>query len=67
MKELAARQKVSVAALIRRAVREWLETSAGVSDIERRRRALAVIGQFRSGLSDVSERHDDYLAEAYGE
>ena len=26
-------------------------------------RALAAAGQFRSGASDVAERHDDYLAE----
>ena len=30
-------------------------------------RARAAIGGFRSGLSDVSERHDDYLAEAIAE
>lgn len=67
LKERAARQRTSMAELIRRAVRAWLETSTEMSEQERRRRALAVIGQFHSGLSDVAERHDEYLAEAYGE
>ena len=34
---------------------------------ERRRRidaALSVMGKYRSGLTDVSERHDEYVAEA---
>ena len=32
---------------------------------EKKKRALAAIGRFSSNLSDVSERHDDYLAEAF--
>jgi hypothetical protein len=34
---------------------------------ERRKRALRVLGRFSSRLSDVSIRHDDYLAEAFSE
>lgn len=30
-----------------------------------RRRALEVVGAFRSGKHDVSECHDEYLSEAY--
>lgn len=30
-------------------------------------RAAATVGRFRSGRSDVSARHDDYAAEAYGD
>ena len=67
LKELAAQEQVSVAELIRRAVDYWLQTQRGVSREERRRRALAAVGQFRSGDSDISERHDEYLIEAYGE
>lgn len=67
LKELAARQNTSVAEIIRRAVDQFLEGKGAISDEERRRRALAVAGRFRSGRSDVSERHDDYLAEAYGQ
>jgi hypothetical protein len=32
---------------------------------EKKKRALAAVGRFSSGASDVSERHDDYLAEAF--
>ena len=29
------------------------------------KRALEVVGKFKSGKSDVSKRHDAYLAEAF--
>jgi len=32
---------------------------------DRRRRAMAAAGQFRSGLVDLAIEHDRYLAEAY--
>jgi hypothetical protein len=32
---------------------------------ERRRRALAAAGRFRSGISDISRNHDKYLEESY--
>lgn len=67
LKELAARRRTSVAALIRRAVQKWLETSAEVSEEERRRRAIAAAGRFRSGLGDLAEKHDEYLAQIYHE
>lgn len=39
-------------------------------DAEKRKRAFDVIrdldGKYHSGLSDVSEKHDDYLVESYG-
>jgi hypothetical protein len=67
LREMAAREKVSMAELIRRAVNSLLETSVMIPSEERRRRALAIVGQFHSGKTDISERHDEYLAEAYGE
>lgn len=67
LKELASRENVSMAELIRQAVDYWLQTVKPVSRAEQRQRALAIVGQFRSGESDISERHDEYLAEAYGE
>jgi hypothetical protein len=36
-------------------------------DRERRRRALALLGKYRSGDSDVATNHDRYLGEIYGE
>ena len=65
LKELAARQGVSMAEMVRQAVDGLLEGLGTVSVEERRRRAMALVGQFRSGRSDVSEKHDEYLAEGY--
>jgi len=67
LKELATRRRTSVAELIRQAVDRFLETSGTIPQEERYRRALAIIGLFHSGKSDVSLRHDEYLDEAYGE
>ncbi len=43
-------------------VDEFLYSVQGEIDIEeRRRRAIAAAGQFRSGASDISEKHDECL------
>ena len=66
LKDLAARQNVSVAEIIRQAVDERLRV-AGADDLEqRKRRALAAAGRFHSGHSDLSAEHDRHLAEAFG-
>jgi hypothetical protein len=60
----AAATGASIAAVVRAAVEAQRDTD------ERRRRidaALSVVGKYHSGLTDVSERHDDYLAEAIEE
>ncbi|KAF0178033.1 MAG: hypothetical protein FD164_2274 [Nitrospirae bacterium] len=53
-----------MAQLIRTAVDQVVDADTDET-ASQRRKALAVIGCFNSGLTDVSERHDDYLAEAY--
>jgi hypothetical protein len=65
LKELAHQEQVSVAELTRRALDYWLQSMNALPDAEAKRRALAVVGRFRSDRTDISERHDDYLAEAY--
>lgn len=70
LQRLRARSKqqhISVAELIRRAVDKYLEEQIASDPTELRKRALRAIGCGNSGLSDVSERHDDYLVEAYSE
>ena len=62
LKELAQRRGVSMAELVRQAIDTLTE---GDDEAERWRRATAVIGRFHSGRSDISERHDDYLAEDF--
>jgi hypothetical protein len=61
LRRLAADQGTSVAELVRRAVDRLLASSAG-GRAGARRRAVAVVGRFASGRSDVAEEHDRYLA-----
>jgi Arc/MetJ-type ribon-helix-helix transcriptional regulator len=64
LKRLAAERGVSMAEVVRDAVEQAL---AADEIAARRARALAVVGKFRDreGKTDVAERHDDYLAEAF--
>jgi len=61
----AASEKVSVAELVRQAVDQMIEGEGLPTTAERRRRAMAVVGRYASGATDVSTRHDHYLSEAY--
>lgn len=65
LKKLAAERRLSVARLIRQAVEALIKSSAAVEDEERRKRAIAAAGRFRSGVSDLSTAHDKYLNEAH--
>ena len=67
LKALAAEEEVSMAELIRRSIDSYLKRRQSTSAEALKERALSVIGKYSSGLSDVSTRHDDYLAEAYGD
>jgi Arc/MetJ-type ribon-helix-helix transcriptional regulator len=62
LRRLARARGPSMAALIREAVDRAYGDSG---DSERWRRALDDIGGFRSDRSDVSERHDEALADAF--
>jgi Arc/MetJ-type ribon-helix-helix transcriptional regulator len=63
LKERAREQGVSASELVRQGVDMVLGSRIG--DAEARKRAIAAVGYASSGNTDVSERHDDYLAEAY--
>lgn len=66
LKRIAAREGVSMAELIRRAVDAKLREGSREAPWEERvRRALAVMGKFKSGIRDLSEEHDKYLGEEY--
>ena len=56
---------ISVSRLIREGVNHLRATEERIPE-DKKRKALAAIGRFSSGKSDVSERHDTYLAEAFG-
>lgn len=61
----AAAEGRSMADLIRASVDEALRGAPRVSREERLKRALRAIGRFRAAPSDLSRRHDAYLAKAY--
>jgi hypothetical protein len=65
LKKVAMDKGTSVAEVIRRAVDNMVQRSPKVSSEERVRRALEIVGKFRSGRRNVSRKHDEYLAEAY--
>ncbi len=55
---------VSVSQLIREGVALFRAQEERFPE-DKKKKALAAIGRFSSGVSDVSERHDDYLADAF--
>lgn len=68
LKRWANRLGISFSEAVRRCVAEQLarnEGSSGRSD--RVHEARSIIGKYGSGRSDISERHDDFLAEGFGE
>jgi hypothetical protein len=65
VKAMAKAQGISTAEVIRRAITVLLESSILFDDSTKHRRALGVVGRFRSGQHDISKKHDAYLAEDY--
>ena len=63
----AKRRRTSESAVIREAVDSWLARSGQAERRERFRRALAVVGKYRSGKHDISVEHDRELADIYYE
>jgi hypothetical protein len=66
LKALAHEQGCSMAALIRTSIDRFLAEQVAVSPRERRERAIAAAGRFRSGLTDLGREHDRHLDEAFG-
>lgn len=65
LKKRAAGKGVSMSELVREGIDLVLSAPDGLSRDEMKKRALEMIGKYNSGLTDVSEKHDEYLAEAY--
>ncbi|GAG03999.1 unnamed protein product [marine sediment metagenome] len=65
LKGLAARKGISVAEVIRRSVDNLLASEDLPDEDEIKAKARSVFGAFQDLKSDVSEKHDDYLSEAY--
>jgi hypothetical protein len=64
LRNLASARQVSVTELICQSVGALIRSAREISIEERRRRAIAAAGRFRSGAPDISAKHDEYLAEA---
>ncbi len=60
LKRAASRRGVSKAALVREALGMLLARESGDAAVER---ALRAAGAGASGVHDLAERHDEYLAE----
>ena len=65
VKRIAAERNMSMSEIIRQGLDCYLQQSIGSNREERIRRALDIVGKYRSGYSDVSERHDEHLDEAF--
>ena len=65
VKKIAARRGVPMAEVIRDAVEGAIRMDMLTVPEDRRKRALDVVGKFRSGKGNISKRHDDYLTEAF--
>jgi hypothetical protein len=65
LRRLSAASGRSVANLVRQGVDQYLAGKSQPDLEERKKRLLRALGKFPSAPSDVSIRHDDYLAEAF--
>ena len=65
VKKIAASRGVPMAEVIRDAVEKAIRSSAGTVSEERRKRALEILGKFRSGKKNVSKKHDAHFTEAW--
>lgn len=65
LRRLAAEKGTSVAELVREAVDAVLRGRMELGREEQKRRALAAVGRYQSGLGDVAADHDRYLEEAF--
>ena len=65
LRKLVVAERRSMADLVRDGVDAILRTHAGGGRGHAKARALAAVGRFRSGVSDLGTRHDDHLADAW--
>lgn len=66
LKKIALSRRVSVSELIRKSVDDLIKSKSRTDAEEMKKRALTVVGKYRSGKKDISRKHDVYLTEAFG-
>ena len=67
LKKMAVAQHESMAEVVRQAIDFFAKAKQGLGDEQKRRRAMAAAGQFRSGVNDLAASHDYYLTEIFSE
>jgi len=66
LKKMAVARHESMAEIIRQAVDFFAEAKQDAGGGQRRKRAMAAAGRFRSGVHDLAASHDTYLTEILG-
>ena len=64
LRNRAKERGVSVSQLIREGVEFYRKHEDRLPE-EKKKKALAAIGRYASGASDISEKHDEYLAKSF--
>ncbi len=65
LQELAARQGVSMAELIRRSVDNYIKNYSGWARQDLIERAKEAAGKYQTAETDLAKNHDTYLAEDF--
>jgi hypothetical protein len=65
IQELASKQGISMAELIRRSVDQYIKCSDSGNRKDLISRAKEAAGKYRTGPGDLAEKHDLYLAEDF--
>jgi Arc/MetJ-type ribon-helix-helix transcriptional regulator len=63
IKRLSEQRSVSMSETVRQAIEQLTGQSPDSSRQDRRERALAAVGRFKSGDADLSAHHDKYCAD----
>lgn len=66
LRKLGAAEGRSMADLVREGVGLLLDGRGHPARRERKARALACVGRYRSGLPDLGTAHDEHLEDAFG-
>jgi hypothetical protein len=65
LKKMAAAQHKPMAEMIRQAIDFFAKAKHEGGERQRRKRAIAAAGHFRSGVKDLAASHDSYLADFF--
>ena len=64
LKRKALEKGISISQLIREGLSVYRANEDRLLE-DKRKRAIAAVGRFKSKISDISEKHDEYLSEAF--